>query len=486
MISNRDLRSLRILDLWLQQIDTEGVMPLFQQEAKEYNLRGLSTVEWSNEPEHLRKIVQDQDFSYFHGLETKASILSIFQWTWEKDERMLLQKIYQYILARPRSTGVGEIPLVSAMIEFVHVVPPLSTTFADVDAWTNRESPIYSTLVEGAPKLLLALITSAEEVPGLVVEPFKRLLSHVPYMTLSDFATLLRMASLTIRSSDTALDILMGSLESESVRLLVARPTIKQHFVKSLIGLALDHVEEARNARVSKEILLDLVRGKDEGTVVSRMRIDAKLSTPLQQSDHVCLMTATSSKNSLIQRTYRIDAIVKTSEQGQITLECYHAIPPYVEDCSWKVTHCGSFVTTQAMMDAICSFAMDSAVRCPVQKLLLGLPDDSVEESETMSGDNLTREDLNDSQNAALHAAVSSPLTLLWGPPGTGKSHTIVAILQELLLLDPSRRILVAAPTHNAVDNVMRKYVEKVGDLGNPIRVSTDVSSNAVSLLKPG
>ena len=484
MISNRDLRSLRILDLWLQQIDTEGVMPLFQQEAKEYNLRGLSTVEWSNEPEHLRKIVQDQDFSYFHGLETKASILSTFQWIWEKDERMLLRKIYQHILAQPRSTGVGEITLVSAMIEFVHVAPPLSITFADLDDWTNTESPIYIVLIEGAPKLLLALITSAEEVPGLVVEPFRRLLSHVPYMTLSDFATLVRMASLTIRSSDTALDILMSSLESESVRLLVARPTIKQHFVKSLIGLALDHIEEARGARVSKEFLLDLVRGKDKDTVVSHIRIDAKMSTPLQQSDHVGLITAISPKNSLIQRTYRIDAIVKTFEQGQITLECYHAIPPYVEECSWKLTHCGSFVTTQAMMDATCSFATESAVRCPIQKLLLGLPDDSVEESEKLSGDDLIREDLNDSQNAALNAALSGPLTLLWGPPGTGKSHTIVAILQELLLSDSSRRILVAAPTHNAVDNVMRKYVEKVGDLGSPIRVSTDVGSSTVLLLR--
>ena len=86
---------------------------------------------------------------------------------------------------------------------------------------------------------------------------------------------------------------------------------------------------------------------------------------------------------------------------------------------------------------------------------------------------------LNESQNTALRASMVGSLTLLWGPPGTGKSHTIVAILLELLSSEPSRRILVAAPTYNAVNNVMRKYISKANDRISsvqPIRVSTDVS----------
>ena len=51
-------------------------------------------------------------------------------------------------------------------------------------------------------------------------------------------------------------------------------------------------------------------------------------------------------------------------------------------------------------------------------------------------------------------------------------------MLQELLASGREQRILVAAPTHNAVDNVMRKYITR-GRLPtgiHPIRVSTDVS----------
>ena len=52
-------------------------------------------------------------------------------------------------------------------------------------------------------------------------------------------------------------------------------------------------------------------------------------------------------------------------------------------------------------------------------------------------------------------------------------------MLQELLASDREQRILVTAPTHNAVDNVMHKYITRTERLPgriNPIRVSTDVS----------
>ena len=91
----------------------------------------------------------------------------------------------------------------------------------------------------------------------------------------------------------------------------------------------------------------------------------------------------------------------------------------------------------------------------------------------------IKRHDLNDCQNTALKAAMTYSLVCLWGPPGTGKSHTIVSMLQELLASDKKQRILVAAPTHNAVDNVMRKYITRGESLTtriHPIRVSTDVS----------
>jgi regulator of nonsense transcripts 1 len=50
-----------------------------------------------------------------------------------------------------------------------------------------------------------------------------------------------------------------------------------------------------------------------------------------------------------------------------------------------------------------------------------------------------------------------------------------VAILQEFIRLEPGKRILVTAPTHNAVDNVMRTFLS-INKSITALRVSTDVS----------
>ena len=489
IISNRDLRSLRALDLWLSAVDTEEIMPLFDKEAKEYSLSTLSTVDWSNEPDYLSKIVRDHDFSPFSTFDSLEKFTSVFKWLWQRQERILLRNIFLLFLERVSAevwnTRVSLPKLVSTMIAFtITTAAPLATTFTTVQGWADTGSPLHKTMVEGAPKLLLALITAAQEAQELVVEPFRQILQQAPRMSMATFADLVRVISLTVRSPDVALDLLLGSLEPESARLLAAPFEVVHHFVKNLIGLALEHIDEVKDARSSEDGLLHLKRDLGDRIVSARLRIDAHSSRPLQVSDHVRLTSATVAKNSTSQRLYSMDAVVKSSDRGNVTFESLHPLPHYLEDCSWKLTNCGSFVTSQTMIDAISRFAMESATFCPIQQQLLGLPTNDTDNLTGPADLDLSRYSLNESQDAALRASMVGSLTLLWGPPGTGKSHTIVAILQELLSSEPTRRILVAAPTHNAVDNVMRKYISNSNDRNSsvvPIRVSTDVSLDGIN-----
>lgn len=66
---------------------------------------------------------------------------------------------------------------------------------------------------------------------------------------------------------------------------------------------------------------------------------------------------------------------------------------------------------------------------------------------------------LNASQWAAWQQALTHRLRLIWGPPGTGKSHTLRAIilgaLHEASLQGRAQRILVTAQTYEAIDQVM-------------------------------
>jgi len=72
-------------------------------------------------------------------------------------------------------------------------------------------------------------------------------------------------------------------------------------------------------------------------------------------------------------------------------------------------------------------------------------------------------DDLSEAQEEAIRAALHGPdVTLIQGPPGTGKTTVILELLRQLFLAhgkDPRFRVLLVAPTHVAVDNVLERLV---------------------------
>ena len=63
---------------------------------------------------------------------------------------------------------------------------------------------------------------------------------------------------------------------------------------------------------------------------------------------------------------------------------------------------------------------------------------------------------LNTSQQHALKQACSQRLSLIWGPPGTGKSRTLRGLVVGAALASQSKplRVLICGPTYTAIDNV--------------------------------
>ncbi|NQD72615.1 AAA family ATPase [Sphingobacterium shayense] len=84
-------------------------------------------------------------------------------------------------------------------------------------------------------------------------------------------------------------------------------------------------------------------------------------------------------------------------------------------------------------------------------------------------------EDCNPSQNSAIqHILGTSPLSILHGPPGTGKTTTLVKGIAALLNQE-KKQILVVAPSNTAVD-VLTERLDAAGlsvvRIGNPVKVS--------------
>ncbi|MDQ3522763.1 MAG: AAA family ATPase, partial [Gemmatimonadota bacterium] len=63
---------------------------------------------------------------------------------------------------------------------------------------------------------------------------------------------------------------------------------------------------------------------------------------------------------------------------------------------------------------------------------------------------------LNADQQRAWRAALEQPVSLIWGPPGTGKTHLLASVLLGLVRAG-RRRILASAATHRAIVNLLAR-----------------------------
>lgn len=82
----------------------------------------------------------------------------------------------------------------------------------------------------------------------------------------------------------------------------------------------------------------------------------------------------------------------------------------------------------------------------------------------------LSRLGLTPSQAKAFTAICRHQVSAVWGPPGTGKTHFLASMILAFCEAhrDTGRplRVLVTAMTHTAIDNVMRKLVQRAEEIG--------------------
>ena len=92
---------------------------------------------------------------------------------------------------------------------------------------------------------------------------------------------------------------------------------------------------------------------------------------------------------------------------------------------------------------------------------------------------------LNESQQQAVEFALSAnDLAVIHGPPGTGKTTTVVELIRQAIA--NGERVLACAPSNTAVDNLLERLVtagEKPVRLGHPARVLDAVRSRTLDAL---
>ncbi|KAJ4376240.1 hypothetical protein N0V83_001523 [Neocucurbitaria cava] len=92
---------------------------------------------------------------------------------------------------------------------------------------------------------------------------------------------------------------------------------------------------------------------------------------------------------------------------------------------------------------------------------------------------------LNDSQKEAIRFGLASrEVALIHGPPGTGKTHTLIELI--LQLLKQKLRLLVCGPSNISVDNIVERLAShKVSmvRLGHPARLLPSVLNHSLDVL---
>lgn len=94
-------------------------------------------------------------------------------------------------------------------------------------------------------------------------------------------------------------------------------------------------------------------------------------------------------------------------------------------------------------------------------------------------------EHLNESQKAAVEFAMSaSDVAIIHGPPGTGKTTTVVEVIRQAVAR--GERVLACAPSNTGVDNLLERLVntgEPAVRLGHPARVLESVRRQTLDAL---
>ena len=458
--------------------------PLFEKQAPEFQIAKPSSNDWEAQPEYLQLIVRDGKMDVFDDYSTMLGVGQILDFCFEHNEVDRLVEMYTTLLspAKLSITDNAEL-IIPPLLAFLLLKPSMSIHFARLCPWSALPPATSQLLVPHVPTILKALTNHSHRVGDLVLEPFKSVLAETTHLTLDSFRDVVENVAFAVQSPGLALELFFQSLEPVSASLLRQSPMVTQYCINHIFGAALDHIEEANEPSSPGVELwhLKIVTFKiHRAKLKSERRVDAPLLQRLAAGDHVRFKMAKPPSNAPLLPITSFDALIEMSRPGEVTFRCIQHPPVYIEQCAWIMKHCGSAVTTKTMINTTMQLISEKEACCEVFEQLVG--GKSQQESLALPSVEYHSKDLNERQNLFVKtcANIQRGLVCLHGPPGCGKTFTIVRLLQLLLEQGPDERVLVTAPTHNATDNILRKYVEcyereRIPSRG-PIRVSTDVS----------
>jgi superfamily I DNA and/or RNA helicase len=218
-----------------------------------------------------------------------------------------------------------------------------------------------------------------------------------------------------------------------------------------------------------------------ERLLVRISRPHEHLDAHLFQSGKLVSMFSNAGKNH--ENSEVVNGVVNQVSEHEMlmTLNC-DAIPAWIED---------GYLGVQLLFDENAYREMENAIKFLIKTreerinqlkgILLG-----GQEAQFNLQSSINRSGLNTSQNKAINLIRDArDLAIVHGPPGTGKTTTLVHAILDILRDEP--HVLVSAPSNAAVDLFVEKLDAEGVDvvrIGHPARVTQKILSNTLDARK--
>src|SRR4051812_17443988 len=181
------------------------------------------------------------------------------------------------------------------------------------------------------------------------------------------------------------------------------------------------------------------------------------------------------------QRGWR--GIVCRRDQASLDVVLTQSPEPEHDRPTFRVDLADDEIARQRMKTALSQARMvDRGRLAQLRDVLLGSRPLKVEEQKSVT---LLDGGLNGSQGEAVaFALAAADVAVIHGPPGTGKTTTVVELIRQAVAR--GEKVLACAPSNLAVDNLLEKLVaggEKAIRLGHPARVLKELQEHTLDLL---
>ncbi|CCG82981.1 Putative uncharacterized protein [Taphrina deformans PYCC 5710] len=223
----------------------------------------------------------------------------------------------------------------------------------------------------------------------------------------------------------------------------------------------------------------------------SRTHDHAFLSSIMRSGDIVRIEeqpSGATKKNAMTELSKSgVEGVVSRASDDKITVALSHedAEPPSTNGRVWVVKLANS-ITNDRMTKSMKSLLTDADRVSALTKILLGTSSPSPpREDSTLKEFKLFDTTLNASQQVAVkHALLSPEVALIHGPPGTGKTYTLIEIIRQFVKL--GKRMLVCGPSNISVDNIVERLATTgvpLVRIGHPARLLPAVVNHSLDIL---